>query len=597
MGLPIIYAPHVDFLRLVLLWLQETKGDERWLLVLDNVDNLDILSSGYTGGSNITAPLSEYAATTRHVSILITTCDKRVASQLVKSPDQIMYVENLPVEDSTAIVSKKLPNETAAAKVREDLVIALDCLPLAITQAAAAIKTRSPLLTIQKYLDLLTGSERHRAALLGKEVKDVRRNIGEPCSILKALQVSFLRLEDRCPKAINMLLLISILDGRGVPDVLINHFVDDKAELADIIISMTDFSLITVHPVASGGKTFQMSSLVQLAARQWLDSLGFLQRGKDDALDSLYSWLYCSEEEMSVWKKGEIVLPQLNLVLQYNYTSKDKLQKMVLLKKYAILYDNESGRYEGLEERAQEAFEFACQIEPEGDLNRIGAADVLAMVQKQMRHYEQAEKNYRYVADAREKVQSIGSVATLKAYDDLATVCRLLGRMEEAEKIEHRITEVREGELRKQSGGSSREELERVDFLLKLKKYAEAEQVQREVLKQMEKAPGKFHEDTLFLMRELVRVQLLQGKVDEAEKMSAEVLSGFKNLLGENSVSTRTAMQVRAIALSMKGNFVEADQVAKRLLDINKRILGTEHDDTKTIQSLVDRLKIDLDRN
>jgi len=62
-------------------------------------------------------------------------------------------------EDALALLKTRVPFGESSKTDVEALVQALDCIPLAITHAAAYIKTRAPMTTMSGYLNLFRESE------------------------------------------------------------------------------------------------------------------------------------------------------------------------------------------------------------------------------------------------------------------------------------------------------------------------------------------------------------------------------------------------------------------------------------------------------
>ena len=268
--------PKVDVLRLVREWLGSGERSQPWLMVLDNADNGDIFftdgkSAPTQGASPPEAfkPLSFYLPESRIGSILVTTRDRRVAVTLTNNSRRVIDVQPLEPADAKYLLFRKLPDDNSTDRAFGDLVEALDCLPLAITQAAAYIRMSGPRMTVSKYFEMLQFNESTQTRLLEKEIGDSRRDSTSLSSVIKTWRISFDQLKDRDTKSCQLLSLMSVLDRQGIPDFLLSPFFEDPLEFEDALCPLVDFSFVVAR---KGGTSFGMHSLVQLSMRRWLES-------------------------------------------------------------------------------------------------------------------------------------------------------------------------------------------------------------------------------------------------------------------------------------------------------------------------------------
>ncbi|KAK5128140.1 hypothetical protein LTR08_004176 [Meristemomyces frigidus] len=125
-----------DLLQLLRSWLRD-EGKGSWLIVLDNADDAGFLlePSATASGARLAQRRIDYIPSCNHGSMIITTRNKNEALKLVYESDMI---DVLPMSEgeAEALLEKKLgqPNSD-----NRQLVRALDCMPLAVTQAAAYI--------------------------------------------------------------------------------------------------------------------------------------------------------------------------------------------------------------------------------------------------------------------------------------------------------------------------------------------------------------------------------------------------------------------------------------------------------------------------
>ena len=217
--------PKADILWLVRSWLcDESNG--RWAMVVDNADDSSVFfrNRSQTRGADSldqsVEPLSNFLPQSPNGSILITSRSRDVAYRLTGSYACIMEVQPMDEGEALALLRKKLSFDTDKENAVK-LLHALNCMPLAITQAAACIGQRAPRMTISRYLDEVCRSDYDRARLLKKDVGDSRRDGRVFNSIITTWQISFEYIRKEMPTAARLLSLMSLFDRQGIPESLL----------------------------------------------------------------------------------------------------------------------------------------------------------------------------------------------------------------------------------------------------------------------------------------------------------------------------------------------------------------------------------------
>lgn len=182
--------PHADIFKLVHDWLREEKNG-RWLLVVDNADDADVLSaradnsqnsqtngvaSTDNSGLKLHHHLSTYLPQSRHSSVLVTSRTRQAAIQVVKDSD-IIPIEPIDAAAAHTLLRKKLRYEPSAEGIDrniDELAAVLDHMPLALAQAAAYIRRRAPQCSVQQYLEQYRQSDSKASNLLNQEAGYLR---------------------------------------------------------------------------------------------------------------------------------------------------------------------------------------------------------------------------------------------------------------------------------------------------------------------------------------------------------------------------------------------------------------------------------------
>ena len=340
-GLPGRNDPKVDILRLVREWLGSGECSRSWLMVLDNADDADsFFADSKDAPAQGTSPpeafksLSFYLPESGNGFILITTRDRRVAVGLTNDSRCVINVQPLEKADAKYLLFRKLPDEKSTDRAFGDLAEALNCLPLAITQAAAYIRVNRPRMTISKYLDMLHFNESTQTRLLEKEMGDSRRDSTSLSSVIKTWQISFDQLKNRNDRSCQLLSLMSVLDRQGIPDFLLIPMFEDPLEFEDALHPLEDYSFVVVR---TGGMSFGIHSLVQLAVRRWLELCGELESWREEALRLLAQTF--PKGEFNVWGTCDALLPHVELLLQSTSTSPQPTTNRATILNNAALFD------------------------------------------------------------------------------------------------------------------------------------------------------------------------------------------------------------------------------------------------------------------
>ncbi|KAF1935661.1 hypothetical protein EJ02DRAFT_484082, partial [Clathrospora elynae] len=310
--------PQANIFKLVHDWLCDSR--QRWLLVLDNLDDARFLISDQADGHDqaqttnarvIRKPLREYLPHCERGSILVTTRNKEAALKLVEQRD-LVSVEPMDKAEGIALFTKKLGPRGNNSDVAE-LAAALEYMPLAIVQAAAYILQRGPRCSVAKYLDEYRKSERKQTSLLDHDKGHLRRDREAKNSILVTWQISFEYIQQTRSSAADLLSLMSFFDRQGIPEDLLrprteqqgartiqtekvrNHGDSDSDdnisqssagddEFEDDIVALRNFCFISVD---TSGTSFEMHALVQLATRMWLEANSKLEQWKGQFVRNL----------------------------------------------------------------------------------------------------------------------------------------------------------------------------------------------------------------------------------------------------------------------------------------------------------------------
>jgi hypothetical protein len=245
------------------------------VVVLDNADDASFLLEQPTtvGEAQNAQRRIDYIPSCEHGSMLITTRSKSEALKLVYESEAI---DVLPMteEEAEALLVSKLGHQSLGDR---RLVQALDCLPLAITQAAAYIRERGSRCSVQQYGDEIEQGRASRRSLLRRHVPIPGRDMEASNAVMLTLQISFEHVYRTRKSAAEMLSLMSFCDRLAIPEVLIQECVEAANSLASSsafegdIVTLRSFSFVSE---TTDSQIWEMHRLVQDAIQSWLEDCG-----------------------------------------------------------------------------------------------------------------------------------------------------------------------------------------------------------------------------------------------------------------------------------------------------------------------------------
>ena len=202
---------------------QRHLGSERagkWMLIVDNADDMNVLE-GPDGEKGILdyLPESELGLT------LFTTRDKKTAQALPCK--QSVFVKKMSTATASdlfrkAVTREAMPDDEAAtpdlthdeAAIFE-LLTDLECLPLAITQAAAYIYCNS--VSVKEYLRLARGTDHELVEIMSEEIRDHARYKQAASAVARTWLVSFNRIAREDTVAADLLQYMCCMEWKAIP--------------------------------------------------------------------------------------------------------------------------------------------------------------------------------------------------------------------------------------------------------------------------------------------------------------------------------------------------------------------------------------------
>ena len=533
-----------DTVPAVCRWLSN-EANGRWLIIVDNVDD-DITIESQEDGQSI--PLASLLPQSDHGAVVITSRNADVARSLVGRQQDIIKIGAMSDSEAVELLRNKLGDKPSGGATQ--LVNALDCIPLAIVQAAAYINRIGQRMSIPKYLGQLKGVE-GQVELLRKAAPDIRRDGKALNSVLATWQISFEHIRQQRPSAADLLSFMSFCNPQGIPDFIIRHYTDYNNDEQDVSLErqtneedndfeedvavLRAFSLVDKKQCED---EFEMHRLVQLATRVWLKSAnrdGIWGRAFIQAMAQEFP-----NGEYANWPKCRILFPHVLPMVEQKEPCIGEADTWALLLNNTGWYAWRQGLFAQAEGMVSRALRIRRQTFGSDASSTLLSSSLLGSIMAGLGKYSEAESMQRQTLATKEKVLGVDYPSTLQSMNNLAEVLSSQG------------------------------------------KYSDAESMHRQTLAAMEKVLGVDHPSTLQSMNNLAEVLSRQGKYSEAESMHRQTLATREKVLGVDHPDTLMTMNNLAAALSSQGQYSEAESMHRQTLATKEKVLGVDHPDTLT---------------
>ena len=608
-------------------WLSdENKG--QWMMVVDNADDTEVIFNP----SGLPKSLREHLPSSPNGSIVITTRNREVAEGLTEHAN-IFEVGPMTTAEATELLLRKLkvhPGDIETAS----LVHQLDCMPLAITQAAAFVNRTFPRMTLPKYVEQLRNPS-NEVKMLQKNIQDPRRAEHDSNSII-TWHTTFKHIQQTRTSAAQLLAFMSLFDRDAIPeDVLLGRYLDKGIEaggfqeiLDDDIDTLRSYSLI--HVGSSKISLFNMHRLVQVSMQAWLEMhkelVGWQLRYAQTLISAFpppnssncfkwNAWIphvtaflgyitqragslrYLPEREDYLRSLPEISL----LVLLYAYHNGKHRVAKYSTRTLLIRLDNhfdfqDQGYLKGMrrliclqlrkntavaEALARAMSARAAQACGPDSLVTLQFIGDLAFVLERRGRYDQAEQLSREML---ERIQIIKKKSVSLASKDLLDLERELSflwaimsnsqsRYEQAELEGRKALEMCIELQGPNDLSASQSPGGFPEVLPKLDEYEEAGPIKM-TLEEAQKTAKQYNSDSLHTLTMLGEQLYQQGQYEEAEHVLQQLITEKENVFGADDPLTLSSVNDLAHTLQKLEKYERADRTYRRVMGAYSRVRG-----------------------
>jgi tetratricopeptide (TPR) repeat protein len=463
-----------------------------------------------------------------------------------------------------------------------ELLNHLQCLPLAITQAASYINERG--ITVGRYLELF------RPELLEQDYCDPSRHGYIHNSVFHTWKISFDQIQQQAPRAAEILFLVSMLDKQSIPARLLLKEKESTVMFDKALGLLKNFSLIQEEKIR---QEFSVHRLVQLSTQLWLDQEEMLTIWQEKALDILLKHCPSSDSVVGDWNTWESISPHIAIIRGYRFQREEQRLQYADITSRLGRYYEALGRYEVAVEMEENALNVRQELLGQKHPSTLTSMNNLALVLSGQGKYAEAEEMCRQVSELRETVLGKEHPDTLTSMNNLAEVLSYKGTYKQAEEIHREVLKQMQMVLGEEHASTLTSMHNLAGVLSRQRKYAEAEEMHQQVFRLQEAVLGKEHPDTLISMNNLAVLLSLREKYEQAEEIYRQVLGLRETVLGREHPDTLTSMNNLAVLLGRRGKYRQAEEIHQAALGLRKTVLGKEHPGTLTT---MDNLAIVLSR-
>ncbi len=553
----------------VAAFLEWMKTHSQWLLILDNVEDLTMVS-----GFIPPAHDGHIILTTRVQAM------GRLAQRCEVETIQPEAAALFLLKRSTLIASDTSLEQVSPMERTTALEIAreLGYLPLALDQAGAYMEESQ--LNLKSYLNLY---RRERAALL-----EQRRGViqDHPESVVTSLSISFKAVEQINPTATDLLHLCAFLHSDAIPEEFITSGASrigshlqaaaDPLRFNEAINILRNYSLIKRDVTRN---TLNIHRLVQVVLMHVLDSNTYLLWAERTVrtMSEVFP-----EADAAMWPRCERCLPHALSCIQLIERDNMEFPEAARLLMRVGWYLKERAQYREAEPIVQRALVINTQQLEPNNVDTAQTLNVLAGIYDAQGRYAEAEPLYIRGLTIYEHLLGPEHPYTVRNLNNLASLYTVQGRYTDAEPLYQRALAICSQTLgleHPDTAGS----LNNLAYCYEDQgKYTEAETLMQQALAIYERLSGPDHPDTAASLNNLAELYCQQGKYTEAEPLYLRALTICEQLFGPDHPDTATSLNNLAGLYFQQGDYVKAEPLYLHALTICEQLLGLDHPDTAT---------------
>ncbi|GMG13000.1 unnamed protein product [Aspergillus oryzae] len=536
----------------------------KWLLVIDNADDLDLLRGTYqTEGLLAFLPESDGGLT------IFTTRHGAVAQYLTGS--DVVEIGKMTRQETTDLLQKSLvrKNPSDNSETMVNLLTELEYLPLAITQAAAYINTNKS--SISEYLRLLKKTEQDAVALISTDFGDKTRYRNSMNAVAKTWTITFNKILECDTLATDLLAFISCIEWRAIPYSILPAAYPE-ARLVGAIGTLCSYSFLERR---DDGTKLDMHRLVHLATRMWVNQSGRKAETTIAALKHLAE-VFPSDDytNREIWRD---YLPHVARIEKDEQCQDTEEKSRLCLKVGRCLYVD--GRMKETVLWLQESCAWRDINLPQSSIDRLTSQHMLAIAYQANGQVKEAVKLLEYVVAIQSEVLAEDHPSRLASQHALAGAYHTNGQVKEAVKLLEHVVAIRTEVLAEGHPDRLASQHELAGIYQVNGQIKEAVKLLEHVVAIESEVLAEDHPDQLASQHALAIAYQANGQVKEAVKLLEYVFAVKLEILAEDHPSRLASQHALAGAYEANGKIKEAVKLLEHVVAIRTEVLAKDHPD------------------
>ena len=550
-------------IKAVINWLDT---HERWLLVLDNADELGLVS--------------EFIPSAGKGHVLLTT-----RANSTGTVAQRIEIEKMGLDEGMLLLLRRMKRLKGSAGLEsvpelvwmqaQTIVEAVDGLPLALDQAGAYIEETG--CSLSDYLKFYQSRRKRLLRIRGHNAT------GHPEPVATTWSLSFEKVEQANPASAELLRLCAFLHPDEIPESMIMEgaselgpvlqaVAEDELDWNDAIGELRKYSLVKRD---SEIKVLNIHRLVQAVIKDGMDEE--TQRSWAERVVRMVSNVFPDSENVEKWPVCQQYLPHaqmcVNLIDRWKIYIPQAVQVLnhtgVYLYERVHFAEADSFLRHALvvnEQTARPDMVFQARI-----LNNRG--QLLWMQGK----YEESESTYLNAISMQEKVAGLENSALAEMLNNLAVLYNEQGKFSLGEPLLQRAVSIWECVLKADDPLLAHGISNLASLYDDLGKHTEAEPLYKRSLAIREKILGPEHPDTAIDLNNLAVLYKITGRSDQAEPLFKRALTIVEKSQGMEHPRRAATLDNLAQIYREQGKYEQAEVFFQQALTIREKVLGPEH--------------------
>ncbi|MGI9061137.1 MAG: tetratricopeptide repeat protein [Ktedonobacteraceae bacterium] len=548
--------------RAVKRWLDTHEG---WLLVLDNVDNLEMVADflPVQGAGN-------FLLTTR--------------LQALGSIAHSIEVEKMGLEEGvtfllrrTKVLMPDAPLHQAAQEsqaLAAEIVNALDGLPLALDQAGAYIEeTRCGFST---YLHLYR--TRRKELLLRRG----RLPVDHPEPVAATWSLSFQQVEQESRAAADLLRLLTFFNPEAIPEEIITEGVTELGPILGLVVSdglamdaaielLLRYSLLRRNPEA---KFLSIHRLVQAVLKDGMERSQqclWAERAIR-AINKAFP-----DVDLKTWAQCQRCLPHAQIGAEYIAEYQLAFPEAARLLNQAANYLCTHAQYAQAEPLLQQALAIREQVLEPTHPATASTLNDLGMLYLTQGKYQQSVPLLQRALEIREQALGLEHPATAASLNNLALLYYAQGTYVRAEQLYQQALHIRQRVLEPEHPAIAQNMSNLAELYTAQAKYVEAEALYVQARNSQQKVLGLDHPDVAKTLNNLALLYRSKGEYEQAERLYRQAFSIQEQVLGPHHPDVAQTLNNLARLYRAQGEYAKAEPYYQQALIIREDVFGPDH--------------------